>query len=68
MRKGGVGELNREQLDLLAQHFNETVEFTRHIGLKDEGVEPGRAVLYLDTEEYTLTAAGACTARSMLPF
>lgn len=27
MSEGAVGELKREQLNLLVQHFNETVEF-----------------------------------------
>jgi len=59
MSKGGVEELNREQLDLLVQHFNETVEFARHIGLNVEEVEPGRAVLCLDAEEMHLNGSGS---------
>ena len=49
-----VGILSEEQLDHLAQYFNEEVTFSRHIGAKVEEVEPGRAVLHIDVDEIHL--------------
>ncbi len=51
MTEGGVGELDREQLDRLTTYFEEHVTFSNHIKIKIEDVEPGYAVLYLDVEE-----------------
>ena len=45
MTDGGVKALNREQLDRLASYFDEEVTFSKHIKVKVEEVEPGRAVL-----------------------
>jgi uncharacterized protein (TIGR00369 family) len=59
MSKGGAEALNRKQLDLLARHFNEKVEFARHIKLRVEEIEPGRAVLYVDVEEIHLNGSGS---------
>ena len=53
-----VGILSEEQLDHLAQYFNEEVTFSRHIGAKVEEVEPGRAVLHIDVEEIHLNGNG----------
>ncbi len=50
MTDGGVKALNREQLDRLASYFDEEVTFSKHIKVKVEEVEPGRAVLYIDAE------------------
>jgi uncharacterized protein (TIGR00369 family) len=50
--------LSEEQLDHLAQYFNEEVTFSRHIGAKVEEVEPGRAVLHIDVEEIHLNGNG----------
>ena len=50
MSEDGVGELSREQLDLLARYFDEAVTFSKHVKIKVEEVEPGRAVLHIDVE------------------
>ncbi len=50
--------LDREQLDLLATHFNEAVTFTKRLGAKVEEVEPGRAVMHVDVEESHLNGTG----------
>jgi uncharacterized protein (TIGR00369 family) len=50
--------LNEEQLDHLAQYFNEEVTFSRHIGAKVEEVEPGRSVISIDVEDIHLNGAG----------
>ncbi|CAA9480710.1 MAG: hypothetical protein AVDCRST_MAG25-2750 [uncultured Rubrobacteraceae bacterium] len=52
MTEGGVtGALSPEQLDELATYFDEAVTFSKHIGSKVESVEPGRAKMYIDTED-----------------
>ena len=53
-----VGELDREQLDRLVRHFKGQIEFSEHVGLKVDEVEPGRAVLYVDVEEVHLNGNG----------
>lgn len=53
-----AGSLNGEQLDRLARYFNEEVTFSRHIGAKVAGVEPGRADVCIDVEEVHLNGAG----------
>src|SRR5215212_4205688 len=58
MSQGGVGELDREQLDQLARHFDEAVTFSRHIKAKVEEVESGSAVLYIDTEDIHFNGNG----------
>jgi uncharacterized protein (TIGR00369 family) len=50
--------LSEEQLNYLAQYFNEEVTFSRHIGAKVEEVEPGRSVIGIDVEEIHLNGAG----------
>ncbi len=52
------GALSEEQLELLAQYFNEEVTFSKHIGAKVEGVEPGRAVIRIDVEDVHLNGTG----------
>jgi uncharacterized protein (TIGR00369 family) len=59
MTEGGVGELNREQLDRLANYFDEAVTFSRHIRIKVEDVEPGYAVLYIDVEDVHFNGNGS---------
>jgi uncharacterized protein (TIGR00369 family) len=58
MAESGVGELSQEQLDLLVDHFNEKVTFSRHIKARIEEVEPGRAVMHMDVEEIHLNGNG----------
>jgi uncharacterized protein (TIGR00369 family) len=53
-----VGTLSEEQLDHLAQYFNEEVTFSRHIGAKVEEVGPGRSIVYIDVEDTHLNGAG----------
>ena len=53
---GGV--LNEEQLNHLAQYFNEEVTFSRHIGAKVQDVQPGRSVISVDVEDIHLNGAG----------
>ena len=50
--------LSEEQLDHLAQYFNEEVTFSRHIGAKVEQVESGRSVISIDVDEIHLNGAG----------
>lgn len=57
MRDDAVA-LSEEQLDHLAQYFNEEVTFSRHIGAKVEDVEPGRSVIYIDVEDVHLNGTG----------
>ncbi|MBV9455533.1 MAG: PaaI family thioesterase [Rubrobacter sp.] len=59
MSEEGTGTLNQEQLDRLVQHFNEEVEFARHIKLQIEEVEPGGAVLYTNVEATHLNGSGS---------
>ena len=49
---------SNEELDRLVRHFMEAVTFSRHIGSQVEEVEPGRAVLHIDVEEYHLNGNG----------
>ncbi len=49
---------SNEELDRLVRHFMEAVTFSRHIGSRVEEVEPGRAVLHIDVEEYHLNGNG----------
>ena len=58
MTEGGVGELNREQLDRLANYFDEAVTFSRHIKIKVEEVAPGLAVLYIESEDIHFNGNG----------
>ena len=58
MSEGGVGALSREQLDRLVTYFDEEVTFSKHIKARVDGVEPGRAVLYIDVEEIHLNGNG----------
>ncbi len=58
MTDGGVEALNREQLNRLASYFDEEVTFSKHIQVKVEKVEPGRAVLYIDAEEIHFNGNG----------
>ncbi len=58
MAEGGVEALNREQLERLASYFNEEVTFSKHIKIRVEEVEPGRAVLHLDVEKIHLNGSG----------
>ncbi|MCA1729678.1 MAG: PaaI family thioesterase [Actinobacteria bacterium] len=53
-----VGTLSEEQLDHLAQYFNEEVTFSKHIGAKVEEVGPGRSIVYIDVEDTHLNGAG----------
>ena len=53
-----VGTLSEEQLDHLAQYFNEEVTFSKHIGAKVEEVEPGRSIVYIDVEDTHLNGTG----------
>jgi uncharacterized protein (TIGR00369 family) len=50
--------LSKEQLDHLAQYFNEEVTFSKYLGAKVEEVEPGRSVIYLDVEDVHLNGVG----------
>lgn len=53
MSEGGTtGALNPEQLDQLATYFDEAVTFSKHIRTRVESVEPGRARMYIDTEDF----------------
>ncbi|MBA2441355.1 MAG: PaaI family thioesterase, partial [Rubrobacter sp.] len=52
------GALDREQLERLAEYFDESITFSRHIGSRVEEVEPGRAVVYIDVEEFHLNGNG----------
>ena len=56
--KDDVRTLSEEQLDHLARYFNEEVTFSKHIGAKVQGVEPGRSVIYIDVEDVHLNGAG----------
>ena len=50
--------MDKEQLARLAQYFDEEVTFSKHIGAKVEGVEPGRSVVYIEVEDFHLNGAG----------
>ncbi len=57
MREDG-GTLNEEQLNDLAQYFNEEVTFSKHIGAKVTEVAPGRSVVSIDVQDIHLNGAG----------
>jgi uncharacterized protein (TIGR00369 family) len=57
MREDG-GTLNEEQLEHLAQYFNEEVTFSKHIGAKVKKVEPGRSIISIDVQDIHLNGAG----------
>ncbi len=59
MSQGGVGELDHEQLERLASYFDEEVTFSKHIRIRVEDVEPGRAVLYVDVEDIHFNGNGS---------
>ena len=58
MTEGGVEALNQEQLDRLASYFDEEVTFSKHIKVKVDEVEPGKAILYIDAEEIHFNGNG----------
>lgn len=58
MSEGSVGELNREQLDQLIRYFDEGITFSSYIKVKVEDVEPGRAVVHIDTEDFHCNGNG----------
>lgn len=53
------GGLSAEQLSALSRHFEEDITFSRHMGARVEDVEPGRATLYIDVEEFHMNGAGS---------
>jgi uncharacterized protein (TIGR00369 family) len=50
--------LSEEQLDHLAQFFNEEVTFSKHIGAEVKEVDPGRSVISIDVQDIHLNGAG----------
>lgn len=53
MSEDGVTKaLSPEQLDQLAAYFNDAVTFSKHIRVRVDHVEPGRASMYLDAEDF----------------
>jgi uncharacterized protein (TIGR00369 family) len=59
MSQGGAGELNQEQLERLASYFDEEVTFSKHIKIRVEDVQPGRATLYVDVEDIHCNGNGS---------
>jgi uncharacterized protein (TIGR00369 family) len=59
MSQGGTGELNQEQLERLASYFDEEVTFSKHIKIRVEDVQPGRATLYADVEDIHCNGNGS---------
>ena len=59
MSQGGTGELNQEQLQRLASYFDEEVTFSKHIKIRVEDVQPGRATLYVDVEDIHCNGNGS---------
>jgi uncharacterized protein (TIGR00369 family) len=59
MSQGGTGELNQEQLERLASYFDEEVTFSKHIKIRVEDVQPGRATLYVDVEDIHCNGNGS---------
>ncbi|BBL79690.1 hypothetical protein Rxycam_03120 [Rubrobacter xylanophilus DSM 9941] len=57
--KDGNGGLSAEQLSALSRHFEEDITFSRHMGARVKDVEPGRATLYIDVEEFHMNGAGS---------
>lgn len=47
------------QIRELTRHFDEDITFSRHMRAKVESVEPGRASLYIDVEDFHLNGAGS---------
>ncbi len=58
MTDGDTKALDREQLDTLARYFNEAVTFSKHIGAKADALQPGRAVVHIDVEDFHLNGNG----------
>ena len=56
--KETVGSLDKEQLTLLAQYFDEKVTFSRHIGSKVDEVEPGKSVCHIVVDSIHLNGNG----------
>ncbi|TCJ18366.1 PaaI family thioesterase [Rubrobacter taiwanensis] len=50
--------LGREEIDRLVRHFEERVTFSNHIRSRVLEVEPGRAVLCIDVEDFHLNGNG----------
>ncbi|MGH3086850.1 MAG: PaaI family thioesterase [Rubrobacteraceae bacterium] len=51
--------MTSEQMDLLTRHFDEDITFSRHMRAKVGSVEPGKAALYIDVEDFHLNGAGS---------
>jgi uncharacterized protein (TIGR00369 family) len=49
---------NQEEIQRLVRYFEEKVTFSRHIGSKALEVEPGRAVMCIDVEDFHLNGNG----------
>lgn len=43
----------------LVRHFDEDITFSRHMRAKVESVEPGKASLYINVEDFHLNGAGS---------
>lgn len=50
--------MDKEKLTRLAQYFDESVTFSRHIKSRVEEVEPGKAVCHIDVEDIHLNGNG----------
>ena len=50
--------LKPEEIEELTAYFNEAVTFGKHIKSRVENVEPGRARMYIDVEDYHLNGNG----------
>lgn len=50
--------MNEDQLERLARYFDEEITFSKHIGAKVKEVEPGRAVIHIDVEDFHLNGSG----------
>lgn len=51
--------LTDEQIKALTRHFDEDITFSRHMRAKVGEVEPGKATLYIDVEDFHLNGAGS---------
>jgi uncharacterized protein (TIGR00369 family) len=51
--------LTDDQIRELTRHFDEDITFSRHMRAKVMDVEPGRATLYIDVEDFHLNGAGS---------
>ena len=49
---------DREQLEKIVRYFEGEVAFAKHVGVKVQEIEPGRAVLYADVEEMHINGGG----------